>query len=531
MERRTKKSGGIVRLHNLSEERGMLYLTKYMIGDYLDAAGIRVKILGKEPWRFTGLSMGLPEQANPERLYFPGEGEDCVGRRDFRTTENCCILRAVKEDTFSETRGEQEEIVCCCTGEEALRAAMSCFAFYKDWYLSLLEELLNGGSLQRLVELSIPVFRNPVAVSDIGFQVLAFTKEYHRQMEDAESKFICQYGVHSPEYIRQMICQKSFLENMERNAGPFRYHYDFLQHESVYCTIWLHGKAVGLLTIVGKNSIDRRSVMDEAGIFSKLLSGAFEIQRGRMRSLSMEESLALRVLKGEINDGAVVQDLFLAMKLKEGSAFCVAYVRMKNRLRMGQELLLCKAKKLLESKVRKGLVLTEENGLSVIAAADADWISTLRSVVNMVFPDDEAWIGVSYESDRSGQTAELYRQAAFASEEAQRQGILSGLRYERCMLRDILKNNLSIEQKRAAVYPAVQILQSKGTKTELYQTLKEYLMSEGDSAKTAAELNIHKNTLYYRLHQVEELLKLPLRDREIRECLRLSMYLLEIYSA
>ena len=56
-------------------------------------------------------------------------------------------------------------------------------------------------------------------------------------------------------------------------------------------------------------------------------------------------------------------------------------------------------------------------------------------------------------------------------------------------------------------------------------------MSEGDSAKTAAELHIHKNTLYYRLHQVEELLKLPLRDREIRECLRLSMYLLEIYSA
>lgn len=51
--------------------------------------------------------------------------------------------------------------------------------------------------------------------------------------------------------------------------------------------------------------------------------------------------------------------------------------------------------------------------------------------------------------------------------------------------------------------------------TELYHTLKTYIMSMNDSAYTTHALNIHRNTLLYRLDKIEQLCSLDLNDKKL----------------
>jgi hypothetical protein len=57
----------------------------------------------------------------------------------------------------------------------------------------------------------------------------------------------------------------------------------------------------------------------------------------------------------------------------------------------------------------------------------------------------------------------------------------------------------------------------------LARTLETYLDLAGDAAATAARLNLHRTTLYYRLRRIEELTGADLRDGEARLGLHLAL--------
>lgn len=70
--------------------------------------------------------------------------------------------------------------------------------------------------------------------------------------------------------------------------------------------------------------------------------------------------------------------------------------------------------------------------------------------------------------------------------------------------------------------PAVQALLSP-THRELARTAEIYLDCAGQAARTAAELGIHRQTLYYRLSRVEKLTGLDLDDGEDRLLLHMAL--------
>ncbi|MFC7219092.1 PucR family transcriptional regulator, partial [Streptomyces polyrhachis] len=74
----------------------------------------------------------------------------------------------------------------------------------------------------------------------------------------------------------------------------------------------------------------------------------------------------------------------------------------------------------------------------------------------------------------------------------------------------------------AAPDPAVHPLLAAGH-AELARTAEVYLDHAGQAARTAAELAIHRQTLYYRLHRVEQLTGLDLDNGEDRLLLHMSL--------
>ncbi|KRE71654.1 hypothetical protein ASG77_11590 [Arthrobacter sp. Soil762] len=59
--------------------------------------------------------------------------------------------------------------------------------------------------------------------------------------------------------------------------------------------------------------------------------------------------------------------------------------------------------------------------------------------------------------------------------------------------------------------------------TALRETLEVYLRHSGNTSETCGELFIHRNTLTYRLRQIEEVLQLDLDDGEVRATCLLAL--------
>ena len=60
--------------------------------------------------------------------------------------------------------------------------------------------------------------------------------------------------------------------------------------------------------------------------------------------------------------------------------------------------------------------------------------------------------------------------------------------------------------------------------TEYLQTLKEWLFQKMDYSATAKALNLHRNSLYYRMQRIHELFNLDLTDMTTDIQLYLSLY-------
>jgi len=78
------------------------------------------------------------------------------------------------------------------------------------------------------------------------------------------------------------------------------------------------------------------------------------------------------------------------------------------------------------------------------------------------------------------------------------------------------------------IHPAIRLLQEYDAQnhTELEKTLRVYLQSERNYADTARALNVHRNSLLYRVERICDLTKVNLDDSDTRLHLLLSFAVL-----
>lgn len=77
------------------------------------------------------------------------------------------------------------------------------------------------------------------------------------------------------------------------------------------------------------------------------------------------------------------------------------------------------------------------------------------------------------------------------------------------------------------VHPILEALRSydQENKTEFYKTLEQYCLAMFDKNRTAGQLHIHRNTLFYRLRRIEELFSVDLDEPRLLHYLLVSFQL------
>ncbi len=165
------------------------------------------------------------------------------------------------------------------------------------------------------------------------------------------------------------------------------------------------------------------------------------------------------------------------------------------------------------------------DAFTVIGNSEAMTDEALLSGMRPMMQRYDVRAGVSFPVKEAGHFKSAYRQAELALEHAG----TSDTGVCRCLDNavTILGELLDPDSSPCLRHPAISQIQSYDEThgTELIATLCSYLLNERSLVRTAAELNVHKNTVKYRVGVLAETFGLDLDDRDQRLHLLVSLAL------
>lgn len=168
---------------------------------------------------------------------------------------------------------------------------------------------------------------------------------------------------------------------------------------------------------------------------------------------------------------------------------------------------------------------SRSNVFAIIANSSAITVEALLAGMRPMMHRYSVRVGVSFPIADERQLPEGLRQAQLALRYAERSD--EGICYCRDCALEIIRGLLSSESSSCLRHPVISPLAEydRTHGTDLQKTLRSYLVHERSLVQTARELNVHKNTVKYRIGMIERTFGLDLDDDEQRVHLLVSLAL------
>ena len=161
-------------------------------------------------------------------------------------------------------------------------------------------------------------------------------------------------------------------------------------------------------------------------------------------------------------------------------------------------------------------VLETDKKVALVVNASHLPLDMLTSQLPAILMNSSIHIGISYPFQNLLHLPTYMEQAQIALQEAFRKNVLI-CHCSDCAIpyiRNLIRKNQTVNLEHPVARQIRHYDETHGTEYSL--TLRTYLMEERSIQRTAAALQIHKNTLLYRIHRMQEQFSLNLDDRDER---------------
>ena len=381
----------------------------------------------------------------------------------------------------------------------------------KEQYFEILN---NGANLTTLCELTARLTDLPVAMTIPTRTIIARSSSYDDSLvhEYTSSLLLC-----SEEEIREqteslertILCKKASVAVLP-----------YLSHKRINCGCFYEGKLIGVLDCPVVKTIDIRTALDTISLASKVFTTALLIN-GYISPAHTEpmQTYLISLLKGEVSDAYQQKKVYRSVleRIHEWRLIIVNS----------------------DSVEKDEKVLHKIH--SFVSRTEDVWSIEFRGDVVMLFSENAYQTEFELLLEDFGSSGPLYISDSFSN-------ILNASeQYEMCV---------STQKFAKAEGHTDQIIYVKNYKmlfsflcfsqghnkkifknmwperiraydnehgTEYFETIKAYLLCKQNIASIAQHMNIHKNTVGYRLQRIEELFHLDLKDCRVITDLYLSM--------
>lgn len=418
---------------------------------------------------------------------------------------------------------------CLCTWEgdsirifnmdvrEGLGLVQSVFDSMTDWY-GAVSAAAAAGEYQTLVDMCHVVLRSPVLLMDENSRVLGISAHYGADEVDEEWRYLKTYGYASLQAIENIITPKTpvTVSNEVVRIHP--------RHPGRYSAglttrIYRNGRPLGRLTVLEREQPLNRGHMQIVQEVAALLAGSLEPGRG--------ESYGSGAYLSRLMDGATLgetawEHLSRTRGWEPGHRYRLYGFS-------GSEGDWSPLQGTLSRTVSNGICAVADGLLWELVNETAEDGLTAEKLAALAKSNG---VGLARSLDASGveEIRPWMSQIRYAIQRGQAEAPEAVLwDFSRWAADYLLWGTCAPGELLAACHPDARQLWQRHLAGDgmLYDTLKTYLEWERSAIHTAQALFLHKNTLFYRLRKLREVLTADLDDPLVRLHLLLSFRILE----
>ncbi len=395
-------------------------------------------------------------------------------------------------------------------------AVQRIFNRFDEWDREMWNILMTSADLNRLIEISYPIFENPIVVIDADFRYLAYSSiidqrdDMHIMRPDENNLF---QKRHISESLRQTTYDMSKRE-------PFSIIYDGKTHFSI--NLFKDKTYIGNLKI----AFIKRPFRAGDGALCQYFAEIVGKTVARWKTLTSDEFRSAERIYRTLLDGNPLTNVDRQTILAQSSRdyfYCAKIIRgSRARKKVPVEYL----KEQLETTFAGSVVLEYESSIVAFMPGEENKFRTQQFAEFLRKMDLIVGISNAYTLEKSGQIRYFYRQASIALEFG-----LANRPEERIFsFRDYMFTYMILNA--LGEFPASLIdctgfhklvEFNKTAQIDYVETLHVYLDNERSISQTAKALYIHRSTLIERLERIKSILEADLDDPKQRT----ELYLIE----
>jgi len=401
---------------------------------------------------------------------------------------------------------------------DVLNEVVQAFEFYFEWDASLMEAVYNKESYQKMVDLSYPIFKNPIFVLDWRGKILGLTKEYSPIHIKETWDYMVSNKNLPPNVYGKLKLLPTQLATIEKNQEEaFIVDYYPYTHKCIHCSVSYKKEAYIIFNVIESNTPLSTGMKQLANNLKK----AFLILHQYM-------DIPIDVRPGSFLFSQILTGAPIDEKALEWVLATLGWDQTKNWYLVAfssiyPDMLSHKAfLEMLENHIDKGFSFSLESKLLMIIDCK-NWPQILPKLKKLL-ADSNFRCGVSLPFSDWNDISSYLKQAETAIDFGESTDVVNMCAHY--AWRYILNDIAITSRNKKMLHPAVNILEAYDKKngSEFYRTLYEYLKNERNATNTANALFIHRNSLQYRLNRIYELIDADLNEASVRMHIMLSYY-------
>ena len=447
------------------------------------------------------------------------------------TMDPVCFIAAGEPDVSA---ASDSRYVLYVRGEADVLRILACaqdtFEKYRNWNARLHAVLDMDNPLDAMLQASRDIFRNPIFVHDVGFNILAYS---HRApgMLVWDQDPLTGNNIIPLSLINDFKVEPAYLETLT-TTEPSLYPPEQRGYPILYMNIWKDGRYEGRICVDELETPIRPGQYLVIGHLAKLIVRS--LGNHRLMQFNLGNSITeffCDYLSGTIDDHAQILKMLQFLNWKRYDSYlCLRLDARQQDIRMMSS---AAALAHIESQVQNSHAFVYQEGISVVVnlTYSHTCISNVLSSLAILLREGLMKMGSSTEIKDFYLLPQGHEQAVTALN----LGLQSPstkwcyrfddffLEFLHMKAAEVLPHQLLCSQKLIELRDY-----DRENRTDLYNTLRIYLELERNVLQTAKKLFIHRSTLFYRLERIGKIADVDLDDAQERLVLRLSFYFLAL---
>ena len=402
--------------------------------------------------------------------------------------------------------------------EAVLNDVFDAFDFYYSWADGLVSDIYEGCSLQHLVDKSHEVFLDPITLHDAGNVLTAHSKEFGLGTIDKEWDTIITTKSMSLDSLHMM---REHLHEIRFTKGVMTAKLKDKSPEFMLRNLFLNQKNMGRLVVVEVNNPITKGRLQLVESFGNIIEAWLKLNSSRKEMLE-ENQMFIDLLNG---NEIIKEQLFKKIDVlgwKPGHKKIILAI---NNLGYYSEIHRPMLNT-LEKNLSSCFLMEYKDDIIILANTDLLKEKRLIEIISPILKKTSSFCGISYEFYELLNIKDAYEQAALTLTHCPKE--IGEIYFCKDYALKFFYNSIKSNVNHNIIHPELLKLLDYDSinNSDLFKTLYEFLKHERNLVKTANILNVHRNTLVYRINKINQVTSIDLDNPDTRAYLTLSFILI-----